>query len=182
MKVKGYTAEKWRSAPVRIFIYNANQCAPSKCTAQKLKIKEYIKFVRISQIPKNVIVLDPLATRSISKEDCEFLENGLLAIDCSWNKFDKSIFTSIKVKTIPRCLPYLVAANPVNYGVPSKLSTAEAIAAALYILGFKDYAEEIMSCFRWGPNFLTLNEEPLEEYSNAKNSTEIIAIQKEYIP
>ncbi|MFX1326051.1 MAG: ribosome biogenesis domain-containing protein [Promethearchaeota archaeon] len=40
----------------------------------------------------------------------------------------------------------------------------------------------MLSCFKWGNNFLILNEEPLEDYSKAKNSAEIISIQEEYIP
>ncbi|NVM04701.1 MAG: DUF367 family protein [Candidatus Helarchaeota archaeon] len=182
MKRRKYTSKKWRAAPVRLFVYNANQCDINKCTAQKLKKKEYVKFIKINQVPTSAIILDPLAMRSISKKDHDFIMNGLLAIDCSWNKYDESVTKSIKAKTNGRCLPYLVAANPINYGVPSKLSTAEALAAALYIVGFKDFASEILSCFKWGHNFLTLNEEPLEDYSKAKNSAEIISIQEEYIP
>jgi len=181
MKRRQYTSKKWRTAPVRLFVYHANQCDKLKCTAQRLKKREYVKFIKLTQVPTGAIILDPLAIQSISKTDEKNLLNGLVAIDCSWKRYDESVPKSIKVKTNKRCLPYLVAANPTNYGVPSKLSTAEALAASLYILGHKDFAKKILSCFKWGQNFLILNKDPLEDYSNARNSTDIISIQEEYI-
>ncbi|MHA1345176.1 MAG: ribosome biogenesis domain-containing protein, partial [Candidatus Heimdallarchaeaceae archaeon] len=78
-----------------------------------------------------------------------------------------------------RALPFLVAANPVNYGKPSKLSTLEAIAAALYILGDKMQSEEILSLVKWGNEFLKINKDYLDRYSKAKNSKEIVQIQTE---
>jgi pre-rRNA-processing protein TSR3 len=78
-------------------------------------------------------------------------------------------------------LPFVVAVNPVNYGKPLKLSTLEAFATALYILGDVKKAEEMLNLYKWGPNFLVLNKEPLEDYRNAKNSSEIIDAMRQYI-
>jgi len=76
----------------------------------------------------------------------------------------------------------LVATNPTYYGRPTTLSTAEALAAALIILGDKTRAEEILNKFKWGPTFLELNHEPLEAYARAKDSTEIVILQRQFMP
>ena len=55
-----------------------------------------------------------------------------------------------------------MAANPVNFGKPCMLSSIEAIAASLYILGDPNRAAKILSCVGWGIRFLEVNKEPLE--------------------
>ncbi len=85
----------------------------------------------------------------------------------------------VKVQ-VERILPALIAANPVNYGKPTKLTTAEALAAALYILGHRDQSREVLGKFKWGPHFTALNENLLNDYSKSQSSDEVIAVQKEY--
>lgn len=126
-------------------------------------------------IPRHSLILDPFSEKALSPEDNVF--TSITALDYSWEKKDhfRRKFRN------GRCLPYLVAANPVNYGKPTKLSTAEALAAALYILGEKSKALNILSKFQWGTTFITLNAEALDAYSHAESSSEIIKIQEMFI-
>jgi pre-rRNA-processing protein TSR3 len=75
----------------------------------------------------------------------------------------------------------LTAGNPVNFGKPTKLTTAEALAAALYIAGFKDAANTLLSVFKWGHTFIEMNYGMLESYANAKDSADIVRLQNSFI-
>lgn len=132
----------------------------------------------MKEIPARSVVLNPVAETALSKTDRDaIVHSGLVALDCSWKQAE-SIFSSSRLG-IQRALPYLLAANPINTYKPIKLSTAEAIAAALYITGFPEQAAQVMSAFKWGPSFLSLNQELLDDYSRCNTSTEIVALQKE---
>jgi pre-rRNA-processing protein TSR3 len=74
-----------------------------------------------------------------------------------------------------------MAANPVNFGKPCMLSSVEALAASLYILGERERAAELLSKVNWGIRFLEVNREPLDLYADAKDSAEVIKIQREYL-
>ncbi len=166
---------------VRISVYHAKQCDPKKCTALKLKRHRLVRVVgRVRGLPRGAVILNPFSHRAFSPADRERLENrGLAAIDCSWMHADE-VF-ELSMRGASRCLPYLVAANPVNYGVPTKLSTVEALAAALYIAGFGEEAERLLSIFKWGPHFLVLNRELLDSYAKAKDSSEVVELQRSFI-
>lgn len=165
---------------MKLYLYNAKQCSPNLCTGLKLVRHSKVKLVRrLSEIPKGSLILDPFALKALSPEDDEnIIRSGLTVIDCSWKSVEE-MFN--RIRGVKRALPYLVAANPTNYGKPTKLSSVEAFAAALYITNHKEEAEEILSLFKWGLNFIKLNENLLEDYSKALNSSEIIKIQKQYI-
>jgi pre-rRNA-processing protein TSR3 len=83
---------------------------------------------------------------------------------------------------IGRRMPALLAANPVNYSKLGKLSSAEALAGALFILGERDIAVEIMNKFKWGHTFLDLNLDLLQEYSAAETAEQLAIIEREYFP
>jgi pre-rRNA-processing protein TSR3 len=170
--------KKLREIP--LYIYHAGQCDPKKCTGRKIARFGLARlYDKVSRLPRSTILLDPMAEKAISPADSP--ERGIIVLDCSWEEVER-IFPELgRLNLVHRALPYLLAGNPVNFGRPFKLNSAEAFAAALYILGYKEQAEKVLSKFNWGHSFLELNREPLEEYSNAKNSTEIVEIQSHYI-
>jgi len=167
---------------MNLIVYHANEDDPKKCSAKKLAKFGYVKLIKkISKTPKDAVLLNPFSKKSLSKKDKAIAEkNGILAVDCSWKNAENS-FEYLDKRCISRALPFVVAANPVNYGKPFKLTTLEAFATALYILGDVEKSKEIMKLYKWGPSFLTLNKEPLEDYKKAENSSEIIKIMKQYI-
>jgi pre-rRNA-processing protein TSR3 len=167
---------------IKLYVYHANEDDPKKCSARKLARFGFVKLeTNIRKTPKDTILLNPFAEKSISKEDLAIAQkNGILAVDCSWKNAENS-FDYLDKRNRYRALPFVVATNPVNYGKPFKLTTLEAFSAALYILGFIDKAEEILKLYKWAPNFLILNKKPLEDYRNAESSKEIIEIMKKYV-
>jgi pre-rRNA-processing protein TSR3 len=165
----------------RLIIYHANEDDPKKCSARKMhKFKVAYLTNNIKKIPKKSLLLNPFADKSLSREDTRIAKkNGIVAIDCSWKNAEKS-FDYLDESNYSRALPYLVAVNPINYGKILKLTTLEAFAASLYILNNIDQAKKILDLYKWGPHFLELNKEPLEDYRNAKNSKEVIKYMKQY--
>ncbi len=163
----------------RVLIYHANQCDPSKCTGTRLGRFKKAEIIRdLRRTPRVAVVLNPVSEIAFSPADkTEIQKSGLVALDCSWKQAEE-IFRLSRYGA-QRALPYLLAANPINTYKPVKLSTAEAIAAALYIVGSNEQASEIMSVFKWGTSFLTLNKEWLDAYAMCKSSTEVVAVQTE---
>jgi pre-rRNA-processing protein TSR3 len=162
---------------IPLFAYRDNSCDPRKCTVKKLEKSGFLKiFNRISQIPRNTLLLDPTAEQALSPADkCV---KSITVLDCSWVVLDTGKVRSWRIR---RALPFLVAANPVNFGKPCVLSSVEALAAALYIIGEKDRSGELLSKVSWGIRFLEVNREPLDQYANAKDSKEVLKIQDLYI-
>ncbi len=131
-------------------------CDPKKCSALRLREFSLLKIINKIRNPLNkAVVLNPFSQKEISIEDRDtILKYGLIVIDCSWKKLVN--FKDFDLEN-GRKLPPLIAANPVNYGKWEKLSSAEALASALYITKYESYARLILSKFSWGKEFLKLN-------------------------
>ncbi len=141
----------------KLFCLNYGECDPKKCTASKLKKLNLLETInKIQGKLKNAIILNPFARKELSNHDRNFINRyGLIVIDCSWKNImnlKKLIFKN------SRKLPPIIAANPTNYGKWEKLSSVEALAAALFITKFSDSADLLLSKFSWGMQFKELNE------------------------
>ncbi|MAY04603.1 MAG: hypothetical protein CMB25_03250 [Euryarchaeota archaeon] len=157
---------------------------PKKNTAVRVSKDNLLRLHKdFRRLPKRGIILEPLCGKVLGPEDREMFDNNgaLVGLDCSWAQIEESVeHVMRRTRLKPRTLPLLLAANPVNWGKPGKLSTVEALAASLYLLGRVEQARNLLSKFRWGERFLELNQEPLDAYSNAKSSAELVALQFEF--
>ena len=166
---------------MQLYAYDAGQCDPKKCTAKKLARFGLLTSVTVlRKIPYKTIMLVPIAKKALSPADSAST-GSLTVFDCSWKQISDFEDTLIRMKRKMRALPYLIAANPVNYGKPFILSSVEALATALIILGEEEHAESLLGKFKWGPEFIRLNEEMLLAYSQAKDSTEVVDLQKGFM-
>ncbi|CBK23127.2 uncharacterized protein [Blastocystis hominis] len=178
--VRGYKESFQFKTSVGVYMWDFEQCDAKKCTGRKLERLGYLKAIRVN-VPFHGLVLSPFGTKAVSIEDLDVIKQyGTSAIDCSWARIDEIPLGKLK-NGVHRLLPFLVAANPVNYGKPSKLTCAEAIAATLYIVGLKEDALTILKPFKWGCQFISLNYELLEGYSKCKSGAEVIEFQNAYM-
>ena len=60
------------------------------------------------------------------------------------------------------------------------MTTVEALAGAVYILGEPNLTHTLLKKFKWGNTFFVLNENLLQDYSKAKSESEILEIGHEY--
>ena len=158
---------------VNVLMYNQDD--PKKCTAAKLVRFSLAK--KVTNISKNTLTLNPFADHTLLNSDKNNIRS-ITGIDCSWNFADQTFVK--KFGGISRKLPYLLAGNSVNFSKLGKLTTVEAIAASLYLLGFENQSTELLGKFKWGHTFLDLNKNLLNDYQNATSEGQIQNIAKEY--
>ena len=165
---------------IKLSMYNFRHCDPKRCSGEKLSRLGYLRTLKVGEYNQGIL-LSPYGDCTISAEDYSIVEEyGLSVIDCSWARIDEIPFSRLRSRH-HRLLPFLVAANNVNYGRPTKLNCAEALSAALYIIGFKQESCTLLQAFSWGTEFIRLNQDLLDGYSIQKNGVGIVAFQKAFL-
>lgn len=132
----------------------------------------------------------PSAKKVVSAADKELLEQyGAAVVECSWARIKEVPWSKIGGKCERLCqfwdslcyfypwlteiVPYLVAANAVNYGRPWRLNCAEALAACFFICGHEDWAHEVLAHFSYGEPFLEINSQLLKRYAVCSTEEEV---------
>jgi len=163
---------------IPIMVYDKDQCDPKKCTAKRMEKFGLAKELPLNRIPAGCIVLTPFAKETLSPADLKYARKGIVVLDLTWTHIDE--IPHIKGEKA-RKLPYFVASNPINYGKPWNLNSAEAVLATLLVLGQDEQAELFMPRFNWAPVFKQINGAFLDNYRTAKDSDDIERMQNEYL-
>lgn len=166
--------------PVRLLLLLASEDHPKACTGRRLLARGLVDEVGERRAPRPVpVLLDPRADAPLAAEDRpSALRGGILGVDCSWNRLDArggypEAAPWLREVRTRRRLPLLLAGNPQHYGRLGELNTAEAFAAAVFVLGEPGRARALLSGFAGGDAFFELNRAPLDSYAAARTSAEV---------
>lgn len=171
---------KTQAFHTKLAMWDFDHCDPKRCSGKKLERLGLIKSLRVGQKFQGVVV-SPNGKGVVCPNDREIVETlGAAVVECSWARLDEIPFNKIGGKN-ERLLPYLVAANQVNYGRPWKLNCVEALAACFAIVGHTDWAFDLLDNFSWGPAFLEINKELLELYQQCTDSDSVKQAETDWL-
>lgn len=160
--------------------WDLGHCDAKRCSGKRLMRLGMMRELHIGQKFAGVVV-SPKAKKTVSPQDRELLEQyGAAVVEASWNRIEEVPFSRIGGKC-ERLLPYLVAANPTNYGRPWRLNCAEALAACYAICGHQEWAEEILASFSYGDAFLEMNAALLKRYAACATEEDVLKAEEAWL-
>ncbi|KAK5552627.1 ribosome biogenesis protein tsr3 [Exophiala xenobiotica] len=158
--------------PFKAACWDFGHCDSKRCSGKRLMHFGMMRELSIGQ-KHHGVVISPNAKRVLSPADKDLLEQyGAAVVECSWVRVQEIPWSRIGGKC-ERLLPYLVAANPVNYGRPWRLNCVEALAACFCICGHQDWAEVALQHFSYGKSFLEINSQLFKRYAACQDEDEI---------
>lgn len=160
--------------------WDLNHCDPKRCSGKKLIRLGLMRDLHIGQ-RHNGVIITPKGKHTLSPADRELMDQyGAAVVECSWARTKEVQWNKVGGKC-ERLLPYLVAANTVNYGKPFRLNCVEALAASFYICGHPDWAEQVLNPFNYGESFLAINSKVLKKYAACADEDEIKKTEAEWM-
>ena len=158
--------------PFQAACWDFEHCDAKRCSGKRLQRFNQIRLLNIGQRFPGVVI-SPKAKSILSPADRSLLEqHGAAVVECSWARVEEVSWAKVG-GSCQRLLPYLVAANQVNYGRPWRLNCAEALAATFFICGHEDWAEEVLKHFSYGESFLEINARLLKRYAACQDEAEV---------
>ena len=153
---RGRRARSTEFGGVRLAMWDFCQCDSKRCSGRKLLRLGVVQLLPLSRRLFPGIVLSAEGKQTLSPEDRDIVRDcGIAVIDCSWHCIDTTKMDKAR-GAHPRLLPFLIAANPVNYGKPIQLNCAEAIAAGLWsslVVSFLAPSHALFHCLYLGGSF-----------------------------
>ncbi|KAJ5954844.1 hypothetical protein N7501_009123 [Penicillium viridicatum] len=166
--------------PYKAACWDMGHCDPKRCSGKRLMKLGLMRELHIGQRHPGVIV-SPNAKRIISPADKDIMEqHGAAVVECSWVRVKEVPWSRIGGKC-ERLLPYLIAANTVNYGKPWRLNCVEALAACFAICRRLEWAEDLLRHFSYGPSFLEINKELLARYAACETEEDVKRTEEEWL-
>ncbi|KOS17978.1 Ribosome biogenesis protein TSR3 [Escovopsis weberi] len=166
--------------PFKAACWDLGHCDPKRCSGKKLMKLGMMRELHMGQRHGGVIIT-PNGKKVVSPADRELMDQfGAAVVECSWARTGEVQWSKVGGKC-ERLLPYLVAANTVNYGKPWRLNCVEALAAAFFICGHADWAEQILAPFSYGPSFLEINSALLRRYAACADSAEVKKTEEDWM-
>jgi rRNA small subunit aminocarboxypropyltransferase len=189
MRSSGSTNNPRRDRPISLWLLVAGEDHPKICTGRRLLRRRIALPLSPERAPRHPpLLLDPHADEPLGPGDRGLAsEGGVLGVDCSWNRLEarggypEAALWLKNVRTRRR-LPWLVAANPQHFGRLGELNTAEAFAAALWLLGERDRALSLIEAFPGGATFLRINRARFDAYGTARTPDALRAVEVEQFP
>jgi pre-rRNA-processing protein TSR3 len=158
--------------PFKAACWDFGHCDSKRCSGKRLMHFGLMRELPVGQKFPGVVI-SPKGKTVVSPADGELLEQfGAAVVECSWVRVEEVPFSRIGGKC-ERILPYLVAANPVNYGRPWRLNCVEALAACFVICGHEGWAEIALQHFSYGKPFLEINSQLFKRYSACHTAEEV---------
>ncbi|KAH8174841.1 putative fer4-like domain in RNase L inhibitor, RLI domain-containing protein [Sarocladium implicatum] len=160
--------------------WDLGHCDPKRCSGKKLIKLRMMRELHLGQ-RHNGVIITPNGKKTISPADRELMDQyGAAVVECSWARTGEVQWNKVGGKC-ERLLPYLVAANSVNYGKPWRLNCVEALAAAFAICGHLDWAEQVLAPFSYGQSFLDINASILKRYAACTDEEDIKRTEAEWM-